>query len=456
MTILQYKKWRDFWGKLTSGSANRQIFGATLIVAIGTALVKLAALAKELVVAWTFGTTDAFDAFLIALLIPSFIVNVVANSFNVALIPTYIKVREQEGIMVAQRLFSGATVWSLGLLGITTIAMIVTAPLYLPWIAGGFSPEKLDLTFKLLCAIAPMVLLSGMLTIWGAILNAGERFALTAISPIITPAITIILLLLDNSWGVFALATGLVFGEILEIVILGVTLKRQHISLLPKWYGFDTNLREVANQYFPMIAGGFLMCSASLVDQAMAAQLSPGSVAALNYGNRIIALPITITTTALSTAVIPYFSKMVARADWTGIHHTLRRYLFLIFCITVPLAALLYLGSEKIVEIMFQRGTFSTKDTIMVAKIQAFYALQIPFYVANILVVRLISALQANHILMWGSAINLIVNIGLNYIFMKMLGISGIALSTSCLYAICFSFTSYWCFYLLRSKNDQQ
>jgi putative peptidoglycan lipid II flippase len=454
MTILQYKKWLEFWKKLTTGSPNRQIFGAALIVAIGTALVKLAALAKELVVAWTFGTTDTLDAFLIALVIPSFLVNVVANSFNVALIPTYIKVREQEGITVAQRLFSGATVWSLGLLGITTIAMVMTAPLYLPWIAGGFSDEKLDLTFKLLCAIAPMVLLSGMLTIWGAILNAGERFALAAISPIITPAITIILLLLANSWGVFALAAGLVFGQILEIVILGVALKKQHISLMPKWYGFDTHLRQVANQYAPMIAGGFLMCSAGLVDQAMAAQLPSGSVAALNYGNRVIALPITMTTTALSTAVIPYFSKMVACADWTGIRHTLRRYLFLIFLITVPLAAFFYLGSEKIVEFMFQRGTFSSKDTIIVAQIQGFYAWQIPFYVANILLVRLISALQANHILMWGAVINLIVNIVLNYIFIKTLGISGIALSTSFLYVICFSFTSYWCFYLLRRQND--
>jgi putative peptidoglycan lipid II flippase len=454
MTILWSKKWRDFWQKLTTGSPNRQILGAALIVAVGTAFVKLAALAKELAVAYKFGTNDALDAFLIALVIPSFIVNVVASSFNVALIPTYIKVREREGMKVAQRLFSGATVWSFGLLGLTTIVMVVTAPLYLPWITGGFSHEKLDLTFKLLCAIAPIVLLSGMLTIWGAILNAGESFALAAISPIITPAITIILLLLANSWGIFSLAAGLVFGEILEIFILGVALKRQHILLMPKWYGFDTHLREVANQYVPMIAGGFLMSSAGLVDQAMAAQLSPGSVAALNYGNRIIALPITLTTTALSTAVIPYFSKMVAREDWTSVRHTLRSYLFLIFLVTVPLAAFFYLGSEKIVEFMFQRGTFSSKDTIVVAQIQAFYALQIPFYVANILVVRLISAFHANHILMWGSVINLIVNIVLNYIFMKVLGISGIALSTSCLYVVCFSFTLYWCFSFLRRQND--
>ena len=142
------------WKKFTSGSINRQIFNAAATVALLTALVKVAAIVKELVVAWEFGTGDQLDAFLIALLVPSFIVNVVAESFNAALIPTYIQVREQESQSAAQKLFAGATVFSIGLLGITALLMLTTAPIYLLWIALGFSNEKLELTFQLLCAIA--------------------------------------------------------------------------------------------------------------------------------------------------------------------------------------------------------------------------------------------------------------------------------------------------------------
>ena len=91
---------------------------------------------------------------------------------------------------------------------------------------------------------------------------------------------------------------------------LSFVLKRQGFSLQPKWHGFDLHLREVAKQYLPMIAGASLMCSTFLVDQSMAAMLAPGSVAALNYGNRLVAFPISITTQALGTAVIPYFSKL--------------------------------------------------------------------------------------------------------------------------------------------------
>ena len=437
--------------KLTSGSVNRKIFGAAVTVALMTMLVKVAAVFRELVVAWRFGISDALDAFFIALLIPSFIISVVAESFNAALIPTYIRVREQEGNQAAQRLLSGTIVWSMGLLGVTTILILATAPLYLPYLASGFTPEKIDLTFHLLCAILPNVLLSGIIVIWSAVLNAGERFALAALSPITTSIITIILLLMFPSWSVFSLAAGLVGGAALEISLLGVLLRKQGISLRPKWHGFDTHMRHVAKQYVPMIAGAFLMCSTLLVDQSMAAMLLPGSVAALNYGNRLVALPINIATQALGTAVIPYFSKMVAEQNWKGVRHTLKHYMRLIFFITVPLTVLIVIFSDLIVKIMLQRGSFTANDTYLVAQIQSFNALQIPFYVANILVVKLISALRANYILMYGSLINLTANIILNYLFMQKLGIAGIALSTSCVYMISFSFV--YCSWLRVSSK---
>lgn len=444
----------DVWKKLTNGSINRKIFGVAVIIAIMTALTKVMSITKELAVAWKFGTDDALDAFLIALLLPSFIINVVASSFNSALIPTYIQVREQEGAKAAQRLFSGATVWSIGLLGVVTLLIVVTAPICLPWIASGFSPEKLHLTFLLLCSIAPAILLNGIAAIWGAVINAAERFVLVAISPAITPAATILFLLFAKSWGIFSLAAGLVCGALLEMILLGVVLYLQGVSLLPKWQGFDAHLRQAVNQYVPMIAGASLMCSAVIVDQSMAAMLSSGSVAALNYGNRVITLILGISTTALGTALIPYFSRMIAIKDWVGVHHTFKSYIRLIFLIAVPLTGIIVLFSNPIVWLLFQRGSFTLDDTRLVGQIQVFYALQIPFYLANILVVKLISALKSTHILMYGAAINLGANILLNYLFMHVMGIAGIALSTSCVYVISFAFLlHYWLRFSRRECN---
>ena len=91
-------------------------------------------------------------------------------------------------------------------------------------------------------------------------------------------------------------------------------------------------------------------------------------------------------------------------------------------------------------QVLFERGSFNAEDTQLVSQIQMCYALQIPFYISNIFVVRLINSLGVNHFLAWGSSINLLVNIVANYAFVQWIGIKGIALSTSCVYLIAFVF----------------
>ncbi len=436
----QTQKIARVWKSVIGGSVNRQVFGAAIIVGLGTALSKVLAVLKELAIAYKFGTAPELDAFLVALTIPFLVLTVIAGSFNSALIPTYIKVREKEGFGAAQQLFSGATIWSMGLLMLTTLIVLVTSPIYLPLIAKGFSPEKLALTYNLLWLLSPLILLSGICNIWGAVLNAGEQFALVALIPMTTSVVTVIFLFGFTSWGVYTLVAGIVVGQFVEMVSIGVTLHRQGISLIPKWHGFTTYLNEVASQYIPTIAGAFLMTSTDLVDRSMAAMLPSGSVAALNYGNRAISLPIIIASTAVSAAVMPYFSKLVASEDWKSVRQSLQHYLILIFAASVPLTAAIFFFSEPIVYFLLQRGSFTANDAKVVAQIQSCFAIQIPFYIACMLVVRLISAMRNNQVLIWGSAGNLLINIVLNYVFMQWWGVAGIALSTSCVYIFSFSF----------------
>ncbi|MGK7887262.1 MAG: murein biosynthesis integral membrane protein MurJ [Crocosphaera sp.] len=447
---IQLVKKSNLFKTLTSGSVNQKIFSATILVALMTALGKVISVAKELVVAWSLGVSDDLDAFFIALIIPSFFVTVIANSFNVSLIPTYIDVRERKGIEAAQKLFSGAIVFSFTLLALMSTMMVVSCPVFLPRIGQGFNEAKLNLTFNLLLIISPWLVFTGIITIIRGVLNAGERFALAAFSPTITPAITILLLVIKPSLGVYALALGLIIGAFLELVLLGMMLTRQGIYFLPKWSGFDEDLRQVIAQYIPMIAGACLMGSTTLVDQSMAAMLSPGSVSALNYGNKLIALPITIIVTGLGTAVFPYFSQMTADRDWKQIKNTIKKYLRLIFLFTIPFTIFLLIISETLVRIMFQRGAFTAEDTQIVSRIQSCYALQIPFYVAGVLLVRLISSLKGNHILMKAAIWNLMLNIVLNFLLLKWMGVAGIALSTSLVRLYSYTYVSYYSYKLLR------
>jgi len=421
----------------SSLTPGRKIFNAAASVAVCSGLAGLASTAKELAVARWFGRGDALDAFLIAYLLPSFLVNLVAGSFNAAMIPTFIQVREREGKEAAQRLFSGVMVVSLVLLVGVSVVVGILAPYFLPLLGSGFSPAKLMLTRRLLYALLPFIVLSGVAVAWTAVLNAGEHFGLPALSAMLTPlSIIAFLSLLGQAWGIYTLAVGTLTGVALQAAVLGWLLRARGVRLEPRWYGWDPSLRKVIGQYAPMLAGALLMGSTDLVDQSMAAMLAPGSVAALNYARKIVSLFIVVGATPLGTAALPYFSQMVANQDWSGCRHTLRVYSRSILLVTVPITLGLVVLSHPLIRIVFQRGAFTAADTGVVSRVQALLSLQIPFYILAQLGVRLISALNRNWVLMVIAGVNMIDNIVFNLILMRYLGVAGIALSTSFVYLI--------------------
>src|SRR5580700_5449875 len=97
-------------------SMDRRILGAVASVFAAGAVVKIAAMGKEFVVAGVFGRSDAMDAFLAAFLIPNLLINLIAESMNQALVPTLIKVRMRDGWERAQELLSSSMLWLCGLL----------------------------------------------------------------------------------------------------------------------------------------------------------------------------------------------------------------------------------------------------------------------------------------------------------------------------------------------------
>jgi putative peptidoglycan lipid II flippase len=426
-------------------SIKRKILGAATIVGFFTILSQGGGFAKELTVAAWFGTGDAVDAFLIALLVPSFIVNILAGSISASFLPTFIRVYRNLGLVGAQKVLTGVITGFLFFGLVLSVILIVFTPLYLPALCSGFSPEKLRLTRLILYALTPIILLKGLSTICAGVLNALDNFALAAILPILGPLSAVFFIFTGGAFlGIYALVIGTILGFGLETVLISGAIIKRKFSLRPRLIGFDPHLRIVIGQFLPMTAGSILMGSTELVDKGMAATLAPGSVAALNYGNKIIAAVLTLATTAIGTAVLPYFTRMVSEMDWENIRSILKSYLSLIFAVGIPTAILIYVFSDSIVNIIFQRGSFTAGDTAIVSAVQAYFAFQIPFYIGGIVVVRLISALRANHILMWGAAINLVVNIGFNILFIHYFGLKGIALSTSFVYLISFLFLVYF------------
>jgi putative peptidoglycan lipid II flippase len=443
---------RILW--LPAGSVNRRILHAAAAVTAAGILVKLVATFKEFAVAGVYGRSDAMDAFLAAALIPGLLINLISESMNQALVPTLVRVKEQEGHARAQQLLSSAMLWTVLLLAAASAVMALFARAFFPLIASHFAAAKLDLAVHLFYALLPVVLLTGIATNCTAVLNTFDRFALPAIAPVVTPvAIIVCAPLLSGRVGIWAMIYATLAGALLHAAWVAWMMDNHGYRFRLRWYGMNEATRAVAHQYGPVLLSSVVASGGLLVDQSMAAILPSGSVSALVYANRFVSVVLTLLAGAVSSAVVPYFSSMIAQKDWTGCRHTLRTWGWLTALVSAPIAAALIGGAHMLIRITFQHGAFGPHDTAVVTPVLAMYAIQIPFFVSSRVFYRFLVAMRRTDLIFYCGLINLGLDIALNLVLMRWLGIAGIALATSLWTISTFFFLWYWTRRLLRAQT---
>ena len=415
---------------LRGRAVSRRVLLQMAAVGVSTSLVKVAGAAKVVLTARAFGMSDGLDAYLIAFLLPSFVSDTLAGSLSSALVPTLVEVRELNGPDAARRLYQSVLGAATGVLALAGLALAALAPWVLKLLASSFDEPKLALARTLFLIMAPIVPMGALNMVWRSLLNIEGRFALPALIPATTPIITIALLLrFGHSWNVYTLAAGTLAGVALEAALLGLSMRRAGFPILPRWHGRDAALDQVVRQYGPVVAGTLLLGGAPLIDQGIAGMLGSGGVAALNYGTRLAAVLIAIGPGAVATAILPHFSKRTVSQDWQHLRRSLRGYAVIVIAAALPVTAVLIAYSAPLTRVLFERGQFTGAATEAVAAVQRYSLLAIPPAMVMALVLRLISSLKANHLLWRAAVLSITLNLALDIVLSRWMGVAGIALT---------------------------
>lgn len=432
---------------------HRNIIADTLRIGVLTTLVKAIGAVKTVITARYFGRSDQLDAYLMAFLIPAFVGDVLAGAITQAFLPVLVEVRESRTGEEAERLY-GRVFWgSLVFLSGVGVAVALFTGVLLHWIASGFTAAKIELTRDMLFVMLPIVPLSACNVTWRTLLNAEERFTIAALAPVLTPVTTIVfVMLLGQQWGIYSMAAGTMAGATLEIVLLAAAIRAAGNAVFPRWSPADSASRRVFLQYVPVASSNVIMGGSSVVDQMMAATLGSGSVSALNYGTRLVGVILAVGPAALGTAILPRLSRLTANENWTGFRRMVRTYSILSIAATLPATAALVYFSGPLVRLFFERGAFTSVDTKVVTLVQAFSLLQIPFSVLLALLVRVVSSLKKNWLLLNVALVSLAANIVFDLLLMRSYGVAGIALSTTAVHAIAVAYVAVLIF---RSAPNQ-
>jgi len=149
----------------------------------------------------------------------------------------------------------------------------------------------------------------------------------------------------------------------------------------------------------------------------------------------------------------PALSALIVQRDWIACRAAVRSWTIRSACISVPLAAILTVGAPLILRLTLQHGEFGAHDSHAVAPVLAMSAIQIPFFVVSRVHYRFIVAMGRNDLIFYCGAINLALDIALNIILMRTMGVAGIALATSLWTVATFGFLWFWSAKLLSATS---
>src|SRR5262245_33617780 len=222
-------------------------------------------------------------AFFVALRLPNHFRAIFAEgAFNAAFVPAYARIREESGGVragqFADRIFTLLLASQIVLLA---IALIFT-PAVINVLAPGFSrdPQRFALAVELTRITFPYLLLVTLVTLYGGILNALQRFAAAAAAPIFLNLSLIVALALAAFFPTagHAAAWGVLAAGILEFLLVAGDAGRVGVLAKLRWPELDTDVRRFFRALGPEVVGSAGVQLDLFADKIIASFLRAGAM----------------------------------------------------------------------------------------------------------------------------------------------------------------------------------
>jgi putative peptidoglycan lipid II flippase len=406
----------------------------------GTAVSRVLGLARESVFAHLFGVGAATDAFNVAFRVPNLLRDLFAETALSAAFVPVLTAEKAKGKEAQNRLASNIFNVLFVVTGIVSIAGLLLAPYLAKAIAFGFArvPGKIDLTAQLTAVLFPFLLFVSMGAWAMSYLNTEKSFFVPSVAPALFNVFSILVPVLTYGWYVsrgkepiFGMAAGVLVGGLMQFLVQVPLLRRKGFRWSPLLSFRDPEFRRVMALFVPVAIGLAGTRINVLVNTILVTPLAQGSVSWLNYAFRIMHLPLGLFGIAVGTVALPSLSKLVLDNDTAAVRSTLTDSLKMVLFLTVPTSALIAFLAVPITRAIYERGRFTTADTMATAGALVLYTLGIPFMAALRNVAAVFYAYKDAKTPMYASFCSIGLNLVLNATLMWVLGFRAFPLSTT-------------------------
>ncbi|MFA5292247.1 MAG: murein biosynthesis integral membrane protein MurJ [Phycisphaerae bacterium] len=428
-------------------------FRQTVILTI---ISRITGLLRDMVFAFFLGATELMDSWVIAFTIPNLARSLFGEgAASSSLIPVYSEELAKDR-QSSDRLASTAlTVVFVILSGIVLAGEIII------WIWYGFFSPMPATTLKLMLTgiMLPYMTLICLEAIAGGVLNSHRHFMAPAFAPIILNVVMIVSLyfgswLLTNNLNgqAYFLACSVIVSGFLQLFTQLVPLKFMGVQIKPAWHIQTEAFKKVMLLMGPMILGLVATQLNTLMDKFIALWFSSsaekgmsfilfgreiaypmhaGAVSRLFYAQRLYQFPFGVFGISLATVVFPVMSAAAARKDSASLCVTIARGIKGAIFVAFPATVGLILVRKPLIGILFERGRFTSEDTIFTASILVCYSIGLTGFFMQQICSKAYYSTQDSRKPMRTTLLTVALNLILNLIFIWPMGAAGLALSTS-------------------------
>ena len=352
---------------------------AASLVALGNLTSRVLGLVRESLSAKLFGATGLVSAFGVANIIPrqlyDLLIGGMLNSALVPILSEYAASREERELW---RILSAFLSLAVAILLVIILVLEALAPRLTWLIAGGFGPEQQMLTQSLIRIMLPSVLFLGLAGIVTATLYSQGRFLFPAIAvAVYNLGLIVAMLLLSDRLGIYSLSVGVLLASALQFLVQLPALHKIGFRFSIRWR--HPALRRVLALYSPVVLGLVVSMVQVGIDRRLASGTGESSIAWMDKATTLVQSAHGLVAVAISTAVLPLLSRRSAAGDWRGYRQTLGQSLRLSLWLIIPLCVGLFLLAEPLVAILFQRGQFTSEDTLWTSRALRLYVLGLVF-----------------------------------------------------------------------------
>ncbi|GAB6189549.1 murein biosynthesis integral membrane protein MurJ [Marinitoga arctica] len=401
----------------------------TAIFASATMISRFLGLFRDVLFAFYFGRSGEYDAYIIAILLPFFLRRIFAEgAFSTVFIPLYTRKKGKEADLFASTAINMLIIITV----IIYIFVFFFSPIFAKILGSGLDKEYLLLSSKLMKITFPFITFISIWSIFSGILYHENNFFISAVSPALTNIFTILGIIFSYVFSIkiYGPTIGFLLGGFFQMITLLIYLNKKGYF----HYYFSVKkdyVKEIMGMFIPAFFGVAISHINSIVDTNVASWTGEGGVSTIQYALRLYQLPLAIFSVSIANVVLPRLSKLSLKNEKEQFIKEFKNSILISLFLTIPASSGLIVLSKEIIKLIYQRGSFTENDTLITAFTLTTYSIGIIFYsIHGILVRNYYSKLNTKKPTKI-SFIMVFINIILDILLGKFIGVAGIGLATS-------------------------